>query len=65
MEMMDAHKLSQDVQYALRKQIVRLRKQGRSNQEVARNWLVLQTARIVKYTCGKAAPLSSAEVAPN
>ena len=36
MEKTDARKLSQDVQYALRKQIVRLRKQGRrSNQEVA------------------------------
>lgn len=36
METTDARKLSQDVQYALRKQIVRLRKQGRSNREVAR-----------------------------
>ena len=35
MEKPDARKLSQDVQYALRKQIVRLRKQGRSNKEVA------------------------------
>jgi len=35
MEKTDARKLSQDVQYALRKQIVRLRKQGRSNREVA------------------------------
>ena len=36
MEETDARKLSQDVQYALRKQIVRLRKQGRPNQEVAK-----------------------------
>ena len=36
MEKTDARKLSQDVQYALRKQIVRLRKQGRPNQEVAK-----------------------------
>ncbi len=35
MEKPDARKLSQDVQYALRKQIVRLRRQGRSNKEVA------------------------------
>lgn len=35
MEKPDARKLSQDIQYALRKQIVRLRKQGRSNKEVA------------------------------
>ena len=36
MEKTDARKLSQDVQYALRKQIVRLRTQGRPNQEVAK-----------------------------
>lgn len=35
MEKTDARKLSQEVQYALRKQIIRLRKQGRSNKEVA------------------------------
>lgn len=35
MEKTDARKLSSDVQYALRQQIVRLRKQGRSNKEVA------------------------------
>ena len=36
MEKTDVRKLSQDVQYALRKQIVRRRKQGRPNQEVAK-----------------------------
>jgi len=35
MERTDARKLSSDVQYALRQQIIRLRKQGRSNKEVA------------------------------
>lgn len=35
MEKTDARKLSSDVQYALRQQIIRLRKQGRSNKEVA------------------------------
>jgi transposase len=35
MEKTDARKLSSEVQYALRQQIVRLRKQGRPNREVA------------------------------
>jgi len=35
MEKTDARKLSQEVQQELRKQIIRLRKQGRSNREVA------------------------------